>query len=792
MTRQDLLTPPEYCEYASGPCDQRFDGQEVEGIILYPSDPPQIAATIETACERLAGARAGRWRTWKQLDVAGQIIFCSICKATRISQHIVADVTTLNFNLMFEVGVALGLELPVLPIRDTTFIRDKRDFDEFGLLDTVGYLDFQNSDQLATAILDRLPLPPIPTPAADLNFDSPLYVLKGPINTEGEVRLMSSLKKSSLRFRTFDPVEIPRLSLHELRKQICASLGVIAHLVSLQRKGAIAHNARCALAAGIALSSEKTVLMLYEGDAQQPIDYRDIVKTYRVPDRVPDLTDATIRQVIDRLQSKTLRKVSTPAGLLQKLDIGDVAAENEIRPLRSYFVQTGQYHLARRGHARLVVGRKGSGKTAIFYAVRDSFSRTPARLILDLKPEGHQFTEFKEAILRHLTPGLQAHTLTAFWNIILLAEMANKIAEEEYTWAHRDPQRAARFGAVTAAYEGCGHAFTGDFSERLLKQVEHLKSRWPGKASEIITNAQVTELLYGNQIRALNDTLAEYLRDKEEVWLLVDNLDKGWPVGGSKKEDILILRTLLEATRKLQRQLERHNIAFHCLVFLRNDIYEHLIRETPDKGKDTEIDLDWSDPELFKELIRRRIVASGLINGTFEDVWGTVFDQFVGIRSSFDYLLDRTLMRPRDFLLFIHRAIETAINRGHTKVSADDVGQAELSYSEDLLKSTGFELQDVFADMSDFLYAFLGCRSVLERAQVLDILISANLTLDQARYALIKLAWFGFLGVQSPDGTEVNYSYEMRYDMRRLLAPVEGGGRFVVHPGFHAALECVA
>jgi hypothetical protein len=32
----------------------------------------------------------------------------------------------------------------------------------------------------------------------------------------------------------------------------------------------------------------------------------------------------------------------------------------------------------------------------------------------------------------------------------------------------------------------------------------------------------------------------------------------------------------------------------------------------------------------------------------------------------------------------------------------------------------------------------------------------------------------------------------MRYDIKRLLAPVEKGGRFVVHPGFQAALECVA
>ena len=61
------------------------------------------------------------------------------------------------------------------------------------------------------------------------------------------------------------------------------------------------------------------------------------------------------------------------AGLLEDLDLGDVAAENESRQLRSFFVPTGPFYQAKRGHARLVMGRKGSGKTAIFYALREAF-----------------------------------------------------------------------------------------------------------------------------------------------------------------------------------------------------------------------------------------------------------------------------------------------------------------------------------------------------------------------------------------------------------------------------------
>ena len=75
--------------------------------------------------------------------------------------------------------------------------------------------------------------------------------------------------------------------------------------------------------------------------------------------------------------------------------------------------------------------------------------------------------------------------------------------------------------------------------------------------------------------------------------------------------DILIIRTLLDATRKLQRQLGNHSVEFHSLVFLRNDIYELLVKETPDRDKDTAIALDWNDSPIFEEIVRQRILGVG-------------------------------------------------------------------------------------------------------------------------------------------------------------------------------------
>jgi nucleoside 2-deoxyribosyltransferase len=131
-----ISEPPAFCEYATGPCDQSFaDAQKSETLFLYPNDPQIIAATLEEACTKLRSATGKPCATWKDLATRGQIVFCQICKALRHTSFVVADVTTLNFNLLFEIGYAIGLGIPVIPARDTSFIKDAKIFNELGLID---------------------------------------------------------------------------------------------------------------------------------------------------------------------------------------------------------------------------------------------------------------------------------------------------------------------------------------------------------------------------------------------------------------------------------------------------------------------------------------------------------------------------------------------------------------------------------------------------------------------------------------------------------------------------------
>ena len=574
------------------------------------------------------------------------------------------------------------------------------------------------------------------------------------------------------------------------RRQVLCSFGIIAHLLSPTRTGARVHNARCAFVAGIAVAAGKHVLLLQEGTIRHPIDYRQIVNSYESVDQIPHRVEPFIRCLLEQIQEVSRANIQVPQRLLERLDLGDIAAENEIQQLRSYFVRTGQFNDAKRGHARLVIGRKGSGKTAIFYALRDSFATSKSHLILDLKPEGHQFTKLRE-VLDSLSPGLQEHTLTAFWTYILLCEVGQKVSDREYSWAHRDPDRGNAFNNLVAEYRVHGPADAGDFSERLLRQVDRLTERFPSTSTPLTAGA-LTQALFEDDIRSLTDAVGGYLVHKDSVWILVDNLDKGWPIRGASGTDILIIRTLLEATRKLQGQLEDRDVEFHSLVFLRNDIYEYLVQETPDKGKETTITLDWPDREVFREMVRQRMVSSGELSGDFEDIWPALFDSYIGTQHAFTFIITRTLMRPRDLLAFLRKAVEVAINRGHERVTGEDLMAAEEAYSEDMFLALSFELCDIHPDYGDILLAFLRCPARLTEQQLHKIVVEkGGFFADELRKVVELLLWFGFLGVQTTADEEPQFAYQVRYNIPKLVAPVgNGSGTYVVHPAFRSAVQC--
>ena len=784
--------PPSFCQCSNGQCDQIFKFKfENEAFFAYPSDPYHLANAIREAVKLFQNYASNRiWLSWEQLNTGGKIIFCEICKAIRNSKKVVADITTLNFNVLFEIGFAIGLGKPVIPLRDKTYSKDKLLINEIGIFDTLGYENYENGKDILK-IVNETGIEPSISKIYDLNRKVPIYYIKSPIENDGSIKLTSLIKKSAFRFRTYDAKEISRISLHEAYKQINSSITVIAHLIDSKRDGAAVHNARAAFICGMALAQNKNVLMLQEGNTLQPIDYRDIIVPYSDTDIITTYIEKIVKSTSDMLQSIVTSAVPLPTGLLERIDMGDIAAENEIQALTDYFVKTPQFQTVRQGHGRIAIGRKGSGKSALFFGIRSQVFNRKEFLVIDLKPEGHQFSKLRDMLLIRLGKGLQEHTLTAFWHYLLLVEILTKLVKKASRNAYRDQNALDTYRRLDKLYKK--HSKFGvDFSERLMGLVNRLINEFPEKEIEKLTTSDITNAIYSSDIEPLIKAVKENLSEFEGIWMLFDNIDKGFPSHGITDEDALIVRCLLEATRKIFKPLENPNFIVNATIFIRRDVFEYLIDNTPDRGKEPHVNLDWFDVELIKELLLKRFrYEVSELKGEFEEVWAIIFDPHLKSQSSFGYIVNRTFLRPRDILNFVRKCIQVAVSRNHDKVEQEDIISAEKEFSEDMFNELRFEMRDVFPDLPDLLPLFIGSSFKLSREDIVLILIDGDVPEVKTNEIIDILMWYSFIGIIRDD--EEIYSYNMKYSMVKMKTLIKNEkddvNIFSIHPAFRFALS---
>src|SRR6185503_18684328 len=164
--------------------------------------------------------------------------------------------------------------------------------------------------------------------------------------------------------------------------------------------------------------------------ATVPADFREDVEAIRDEKDVQEKVSAFAGQALVAAQSVRVPRRRTSRTALQKLTLGATAAENEFRVLDNYFVETSEFLRTARGEVQVLAGRKGSGKTAIFFMARDNFRRQRNSSVSDLRPESHQLGLLKNELKSLLDAGAFDHTIAAFWYYLVLSETLLAIKKE--------------------------------------------------------------------------------------------------------------------------------------------------------------------------------------------------------------------------------------------------------------------------------------------------------------------------------------------------------------------------
>jgi len=768
------------------------------GFIAYSGEPSEIGQSIEAAA-RAHNQRFGAdtFRTWPENDISGRFLAGSILDKIQQSKCLVADVSVLNFNVTYEVGYAIGLGRRVFLIKNRSLFGDDDEIKHVGIFDTLGYQLYDNSRDLEAYFSALRDFDPIvwtrtPDPA------NPVYILQFPFNTDAQNRIIARIKKARLRYRSFDPSEMSRLSADEAIQGVAGAFGVLIPLSPSTMKDARIHNIRAAFLSGLAAGMDRVTLIMQQGEDPVPMDYRDFVQSFKHPDRIDELIGKFALEVTDELQSPSVA-LKLDSGFLANLDLGSPSAENEMTTLGHYYLQTDEFQRTLRGEARIVIGRKGAGKTAVFAQVRDKVRANRKVIVLDLRPEGYQLRKFKEQVLSHLEEGAKEHTITAFWEYLLLLEVAYKILEKDRDLHLKDHTLLEPYRALEKEYSQDEYSQEGDFSERMLRLVERISDYFQDRHASSgvlrLTRQEVTEFLYVHDIRKLRQQVSDYLKVKQGLRILFDNLDKGWATNGVSGEDALIVRCLLDATRKLEQTLRPAGVDVHCSVFIRNDVYSLVVSETPDRSKEAVVSLDWNNPDHLREMLLRRLRFNKFGRDmVFDEAWRTIcVSHMPDGEETAQFLIERSLMRPRFLINLVNHCKSNAVNSGHKKIEVVDIEKGLSAYSTDLIYDIGFEIRDVLPDAEDVLYQFLGSPSEVRVANLLASLESKHDTAIAKRVVEI-LIWYGVLGVVRPGG-EAAYIHTVNYDVKRLQAMLavqnEPERRFHINPAFWAGLEII-
>lgn len=412
-------------------------GTRKEAFVAYPGNHPEVVDCIRTAVEI---SEKGKLQLvpWEHLPIVGLKIDNVIRERLITAELLIADITHPNFNVFYEIGYAIANDKPIIPILNVSIEGCEKNLQATGIFDTVGYLKYVSSDELIGHLKNWSGHAWTTSFRKPLDHAQPMFILDTYRKTNFRNSIISAVSNNSVKYRAYDPEEVPRLTAANAIGEVSSSAGVIIPILSSDIVDSRVHNLRAAFVAGLAHGLEVQPLILQYGNGPAPLDFRDFIINSTSKTETEAHVSEYCAEVLIRNQRAARRAAPLQLGLLNKINLGASAAERETEHLPDYFVPTAEYARAARGESGIVSGRKGSGKSAIFFRARDELSRQRFRLVVELRPAAHNLSELRENLLGVVGHGVFDHTIAAFWHYILYVELVLCVREVALKQAKRD------------------------------------------------------------------------------------------------------------------------------------------------------------------------------------------------------------------------------------------------------------------------------------------------------------------------------------------------------------------
>lgn len=413
--------------------------------------------------------------------------------------------------------------------------------------------------------------------------------------------------------------------------------------------------------------------------------------------------------------------------------IGEPDAESDDRFLSHCFVDTGDYGtlVDCNNPRRIIVGRTGAGKSALIQHLiqneENVIEISPDNLSLNYISNSDIITTLEKA-------GVKLDLFyTLLWKHVFATELLKRkynLANEEKTksWfsSFLPPLKKKDQGKERALeyLKDWGDKFWQETEYRVKEVTQKLESdinaqlggdivglKAQASTGQKITEEQRAEIIHkaqrvvnSIQIKALSDVMTlladEVFNDNQQkYYVVIDKLDENWVENDLRYR---LIRALIE-TVKDYRKISSVKI----VVALRLDLLQSVFERTRDAGFQEEkyqsllLHLNWNPPQLEKLLDERiaLLVREQYTNTPIK--LRTLFPPTIVRENFIDYLLNRTLWRPRDAIAFVNECIRRAEDKG--QVSVQIVRDAEREYSAQRIDSLAYEWFIQYPKLKDYI-----------------------------------------------------------------------------------------
>ncbi len=407
----------------------------------YGSKPEAVRELIrETAAEMASHANVDSSLSWEDLQVNGRLIVNEIESQLNSATIGVFELTSMNDNVLFELGLAIGKKKRVAILLDADDRQADKAWRDFALLTTTGYSSYRNKKDLVEKLSRVVSDSGGPTLWDDLTGGlderaAPSRLLYIPSLKEDEAsRKLTQLieRYSKLEVSTLDLAEYGSSApLAWYIEEIHRSRVAIFHMTPHKAYLAEAGNPRVSLLAGIARGMGREVLIVAEHTVRSPIDYRDLAIHYRSPSGLKSAAKTWIESLHEP-RSAPVSRVREHLAEIAALRFGNHVAERDREGLDRYFVETRDYRDVLDASASIFCGKKGTGKTANMLQAAAALREDARNLVCVIKPASYELEGLLEVMRKIKTAYLGDYLIEGLWKYLIYTEIASQaVAEAE-------------------------------------------------------------------------------------------------------------------------------------------------------------------------------------------------------------------------------------------------------------------------------------------------------------------------------------------------------------------------